>query len=40
MIMTDWWYATIAMFVVMVMPGPPMLLGLAVSTQHGVRRNL
>jgi homoserine/homoserine lactone efflux protein len=40
MILTDWWYAAIAIFVVMAMPGPAMLLGLAVATQHGVRRSL
>jgi threonine/homoserine/homoserine lactone efflux protein len=40
MILTDWWYAAITIFVVMAMPGPAMLLGLAVATQHGVRRSL
>jgi homoserine/homoserine lactone efflux protein len=40
MILTDWWYAAIAIFVVMATPGPAMLLGLAVATQHGVRRSL
>ncbi|MBN9086578.1 MAG: hypothetical protein J0J01_06695 [Reyranella sp.] len=40
MILTDWRYAAIAIFVVMAMPGPAMLLGLAVATQHGVRRSL
>ena len=40
MIMTDWWYAAITIFVVMAMPGPAMLLGLAVATQHGIRRSL
>ncbi len=39
MILTDWWYAAITIFVVMAMPGPAMLLGLAVATQHGVRRS-
>jgi threonine/homoserine/homoserine lactone efflux protein len=33
MIMTDWWYAAITIFVVMVMPGPAMLVGLAVFPQ-------
>jgi threonine/homoserine/homoserine lactone efflux protein len=40
MILTDWWYATIAIFAVMAAPGPAMLLGLAVATEHGVRRSL
>lgn len=40
MILTDWWYAAIAILVVMATPGPAMLLGLAVATQHGVRRSL
>ena len=40
MILTDWWYAAITIFVVMATPGPAMLLGLAVATQHGVRRSL
>lgn len=40
MILTDWWYAAITIFVVMAMPGPAMLLGLAVATQHGIRRSL
>lgn len=40
MILTDWWYAVITIFVVMATPGPAMLLGLAVATQHGVRRSL
>jgi threonine/homoserine/homoserine lactone efflux protein len=40
MILTDWRYAAITIFVVMVMPGPAMLLGLAVATQHGVQRSL
>jgi threonine/homoserine/homoserine lactone efflux protein len=40
MILTDWWYAAITIFAVMAMPGPAMLLGLAVATQHGVRRSL
>lgn len=39
MILTDWWYAAITILVVMAMPGPAMLLGLAVATQHGVRRS-
>ena len=30
MILTDWWYAAIAIFAVMATPGPAMLLGLAV----------
>ena len=40
MILTDWWYAAATIFVVMATPGPAMLLGLAVATQHGVRRSL
>jgi threonine/homoserine/homoserine lactone efflux protein len=40
MILTEWWYAAIAIFAVMATPGPAMLLGLAVATQHGVRRSL
>lgn len=40
MILADWWYAAVTIFVVMAMPGPAMLLGLAVATQHGVRRSL
>ncbi len=40
MILSDWWYAAITIFVVMATPGPAMLLGLAVATQHGVRRSL
>lgn len=40
MILTNWWYAAITIFVVMATPGPAMLLGLAVATQHGVRRSL
>lgn len=40
MILTGWWYAAITIFVVMAMPEPAMLLGLAVATQHGVRRSL
>jgi threonine/homoserine/homoserine lactone efflux protein len=40
MILTGWWYAAITIFVVMATPGPAMLLGLAVATQHGVRRSL
>jgi threonine/homoserine/homoserine lactone efflux protein len=40
MILTDWWYAAITIFVVMATPGPAMLLSLAVATQHGVRRSL
>lgn len=40
MILTDWWYVAITIFVVMAMPGPAMLLGLAVATQHGIRRSL
>jgi threonine/homoserine/homoserine lactone efflux protein len=40
MIMTTWWYAALAIFAVMATPGPAMLLGLAVATQHGIRRSL
>jgi len=40
MILTNWWYAAITIFAVMATPGPAMLLGLAVATQHGVRRSL
>src|SRR5882757_1552556 len=40
MILADWWYAAITIFVVMATPGPAMLLGLAVATRHGVRRSL
>jgi len=40
MVLTDWWYAAITIFAVMATPGPAMLLGLAVATQHGVRRSL
>lgn len=40
MILTHWWYAAITIFVVMATPGPAMLLGLAIATQHGVRRSL
>jgi threonine/homoserine/homoserine lactone efflux protein len=40
MILTDWWYAAITIFVVMAMPGPAMLLGLAIAAQHGIRRSL
>jgi threonine/homoserine/homoserine lactone efflux protein len=40
MILIDWWYAAVTIFAVMAMPGPAMLLGLAVATQHGVRRSL
>lgn len=40
MIMTSWWYAAITIFAVMATPGPAMLLGLAVATQHGIRRSL
>jgi threonine/homoserine/homoserine lactone efflux protein len=40
MILANWWYAAITIFVVMATPGPAMLLGLAVATQHGVRRSL
>jgi homoserine/homoserine lactone efflux protein len=40
MILTAWWYAAITIFAVMATPGPAMLLGLAVATQHGVRRSL
>lgn len=38
--MTTWWYAAITIFAVMAAPGPAMLLGLAVATQHGIRRSL
>jgi len=40
MILTDWWYAAVTILVVMATPGPAMLLGLAVATQHGVLRSL
>jgi threonine/homoserine/homoserine lactone efflux protein len=40
MILTNWWYAAITIFVVMATPGPAMLLGLAIATQHGVGRSL
>jgi threonine/homoserine/homoserine lactone efflux protein len=40
MILTDWWYAAAAIFVVMATPGPAMLLGLAVATQHSFWRSL
>jgi threonine/homoserine/homoserine lactone efflux protein len=40
MILSDWWYAAITIFVVMATPGPAMLLGLAIATQHGVWRSL
>lgn len=40
MILTNWWYAAITILVVMATPGPAMLLGLAIATQHGVRRSL
>jgi threonine/homoserine/homoserine lactone efflux protein len=40
MILTEWWYAAITIFAVMATPGPAMLLGLAVATEHGVRRSL
>lgn len=40
MILTEWWFAATTIFVVMATPGPAMLLGLAVATQHGVLRSL
>jgi homoserine/homoserine lactone efflux protein len=40
MILDAWWYAAVTIFLVMATPGPAMLLGLAVATQHGVRRSL
>lgn len=40
MILSNWWYAAITIFIVMATPGPAMLLGLAIATQHGVRRSL
>jgi threonine/homoserine/homoserine lactone efflux protein len=40
MISSNWWYAAITILAVMATPGPAMLLGLAVATQHGVRRSL
>jgi homoserine/homoserine lactone efflux protein len=40
MILSNWWYAAGTIFAVMATPGPAMLLGLAVATQHGARRAL
>lgn len=40
MILTTWLYAAITIFAVMATPGPAMLLGLAVATQHGIVRSL
>ncbi|UYN94849.1 MAG: LysE family translocator [Enhydrobacter sp.] len=40
MILTNWWYAAVTILVVMATPGPAMLLGLAVATQHGILRSL
>jgi threonine/homoserine/homoserine lactone efflux protein len=38
--MTTWWYAAATIFAVMATRGPAMLLGLAVATQHGIRKSL